>query len=154
MLTGHYFWSLIALMGNLFDLLDGAVARANGKVTAFGSFLDSTIDRFSDFMIISAFGFAYLVRGEIVVALLAISFLVSYSRARAELASPTPLKMQIGLIERSERIIFLFLTLLLNFLNPNFLWHGMNVSEVGFLILIILSIFTLGQRISFAYNNL
>src|SRR6266480_3377794 len=53
-----YVAAIIAFLGNIFDLVDGMVARKYNKVTAFGGFLDSTLDRVSDFLIITAFAFA------------------------------------------------------------------------------------------------
>ena len=82
-----YIWALIFYLGTLLDLLDGVVARMHGKVTPFGGFFDSTMDRISDFLVIGAFGFGHIVRWEIVVPLLLASFLVSYTRSRGELAS-------------------------------------------------------------------
>src|SRR5438105_997507 len=58
----HYIWALVAFLGNALDLLDGMVARKYSKVSAFGGFLDSVMDRVSDFFIIAAFGFGRIVR--------------------------------------------------------------------------------------------
>src|SRR5919199_2896070 len=46
---GHFFWAgIILIVANLFDMLDGQVARLSGRVTRFGGFLDSSLDRLSD----------------------------------------------------------------------------------------------------------
>ena len=73
------------------DMLDGAVARIGGKSTVFGGFLDSTLDRFSDFAVFAgiAIGYASLAPANITFVLLAMlsffnSFMISYTKARAE----------------------------------------------------------------------
>jgi len=71
------------------DMLDGAVARLGGKGTTFGAFLDSTLDRFSDFAIYLGIAFYFAARGNLTGALLPFLALfaaqmISYTRARAE----------------------------------------------------------------------
>jgi archaetidylinositol phosphate synthase len=153
-MTGHYVLALIVFVFNGVDLLDGMVARATGKVTAFGGLLDSTIDRFADFVVIAAFGFAGIVSWNIVLPLILASFLISYLRSRAELAAKGNLSMAVGLIERTERLILVFVALLLYMLFPNALAFGQNLAELVFIILATLSIFTIGQRFIFAYKKL
>ncbi|MBU4099110.1 CDP-alcohol phosphatidyltransferase family protein, partial [Patescibacteria group bacterium] len=108
---GYYNFALLIFPFLAIDLLDGLVARMTGKVTSFGSFFDSTMDRISDFLIISAFGFAHIVRWEIIVLFLFVSFLVSYVRSRGELAGNKTISFDIGLIERPERLIGIFVGL-------------------------------------------
>src|SRR5664279_3200936 len=85
-LTHHYIFALIIYFGNGLDLLDGMVARKFKKVTAFGGLLDSTMDRVSDFFIITALAFGNIVRWEITGPILLFAFLTSYIRSRGELA--------------------------------------------------------------------
>src|SRR5258708_3823022 len=103
MINHWYFIALIALVGNGFDMIDGLVARSYHKVTNFGGFLDSTMDRFADFLTITAFAFANIVRWEIAMPLLLFAYLTSYIRSRGELANPK-VNFAMGLIERSERL--------------------------------------------------
>src|SRR6185437_15617841 len=103
MLYHWYILSLIALIGNGFDMLDGMVARRYHKVTNFGGFLDSTMDRVADFLIITAFAFSGIVGWVIIAPLLLFSYLTSYIRSRGELAN-TQVSFAVGLIERSERL--------------------------------------------------
>ena len=145
--------ALLAFVGNMFDLVDGMIARKYNKVTAFGGFLDSTLDRVSDFLIITAFAFAGIVRWEIVAPLLLFSFLVSYTRSRGELAKPT-VSFAVGLIERTERLLITFLALLLYIFLPNQTIVGFNIAEVSFIILFLLSFYTFLQRTIHAYKNL
>jgi CDP-diacylglycerol---glycerol-3-phosphate 3-phosphatidyltransferase len=99
---------LVLVGGSLLDAVDGALARANGGGTPFGSFLDSTLDRAGEAIIYLAIAVYYL-RGPdptwpVLGAILALagSFLVSYSRARAE---GIGVAAAIGLAPRTERIV-------------------------------------------------
>ena len=111
-LTHQYGLALLAFVGNGFDMIDGMVARKYHKVSSFGAFLDSTMDRVSDFFIITAFAFGGIVRWELVAPLLLFSFLISYARGTSEKLSyakgDMKTKFNVGWIERTER---LFITL-------------------------------------------
>lgn len=149
-----YLLAIIAFIGNIFDLLDGMVARKYHKVTAFGGFLDSTLDRVSDFFIISAFAFGGLVRWEIAVVLLFVSFLISYMRSRGELAAPQRVKFDMGIVERSERLVIIFFSLVFFLVFPKVTISSFTVPEAFFIILILLSLLTVFQRGIHAYKNL
>jgi len=107
------------LLCGFFDVMDGAVARLTGKVTAFGGVLDSVADRYVEFLI-----FAGIVSGGLAEAgllpgwgwgILALTgaLLVSYTRARAEAAGTGTL--DVGIAERGERFIILALGAMLTF---------------------------------------
>lgn len=151
---GYYNFTLIVFPFLAIDLLDGAVARMTGKVTAFGGFLDSTIDRISDFLIISAFGFGMIVQWEIVVIFLYAAFLVSYIRSRGELASNKTVSFNMGLIERTERFIGVFIGLVGYILAPSFTFGGFNIIELAFILLIFSSFITIIQRVLWAFKKL
>ena len=149
-----YILGLIAFLGNFFDIIDGMIARKYNKVTAFGGFFDSTMDRIGDFLIITAFAFGKIVRWEIIAPLLLFSFLTSYIRSRAGLAANNHMEFAIGLIERPERLTIIFFALLTYTIFPKFNFYGFNISEIIFILLIILSLYTVFQRILHAYNKL
>ena len=151
---GYYNFALLIFPFLAIDLLDGLVARMTGKVTSFGSFFDSTMDRISDFLIISAFGFAHIVRWEIIVLFLFVSFLVSYVRSRGELAGNKTISFDIGLIERPERLIGVFIGLVGFVLAPSFVFWDYNIPELVFLLLFLLSSITFLQRTMWAYRKL
>ena len=100
--TGAFlFWA-----GSLLDILDGALARQSGMGTPFGSFLDSTTDRLGEAVMLGAIGLVFARDGNevalgAVFAAMAGSFLVSYTRARAEALS---LKGDVGIGSRAERV--------------------------------------------------
>jgi phosphatidylglycerophosphate synthase len=100
---------LIVLIGGLFDMMDGAVARVEGKSSVFGAFFDSVMDRFSDFLVFIGLAYFYCQKGEKALLLLTLfalmgSILVPFCRARAEVFIPS---CKIGLLERPERVLLM-----------------------------------------------
>jgi CDP-diacylglycerol--glycerol-3-phosphate 3-phosphatidyltransferase len=97
----------VFVVGSLLDILDGALARAGGKTTPFGAFIDSTTDRVGEGAMLAAIAlvFAHEARGwavAVTVAAVVGSFLVSYTRARAEALG---LRGDVGLGSRAERVV-------------------------------------------------
>lgn len=111
---------LIILSAAVFDLTDGAVARSANKVTRFGAFLDSVMDRYSDLILLTGLlvhyarieRFSYIVLTAVVMTG---TVLVSYSRARAENLIP---KCKVGFMERPERIVLLIIGALFDRMAP------------------------------------
>jgi CDP-diacylglycerol--glycerol-3-phosphate 3-phosphatidyltransferase len=112
---------VLFLVASGFDMLDGAVARAAGTVTKFGGFLDSTLDRYSETIVL--FGVLYYLLDTdngmagplLVFAATTGSLLISYARARAEAAG---FHASVGLLARPERVVILALGLLFSQLLP------------------------------------
>jgi phosphatidylglycerophosphate synthase len=101
----------LMLFGGLFDVMDGIIARANGKASKSGAFLDSVLDRFSDAFLFLGVSMYFYFSGEPLSAVLSIlaligSFGVSYARARAE---GLGYACTVGIMERPERILLLAL---------------------------------------------
>ncbi len=103
------FWVAAAVFvaGSLLDILDGALARAGGRTTPFGAFIDSTTDRVSEGFMLTAIAYVlarhhHPVFVAVVMAAIAGSFLVSYTRARAEALG---LRGDVGLGSRAERVV-------------------------------------------------
>ena len=115
------FWDIriggiLLLVASAFDMLDGAVARATGKTSKFGGFLDSTLDRYSETVVYLGV-LVYIVdtsdakTGSILTLLAATgALLISYTRARAEAAGYSA---SVGLVARPERVILLAICLIL-----------------------------------------
>jgi CDP-diacylglycerol---glycerol-3-phosphate 3-phosphatidyltransferase len=108
---GRFFWAGIALVvANLFDMLDGQVARLSGRVTRFGGFLDSSLDRLSDMVVFVGLMVFYARDTELHSTLnvflagagLMGSVMVSYASARAESLIP---KCDVGFLRRPERVV-------------------------------------------------
>jgi soluble lytic murein transglycosylase len=133
---------VLLILAGLCDFLDGSLARASGQVSAFGAFLDSVIDRYSDLIvllgIVVLFAQTPHARGAIVaMAGLIGSMMVSYTKARAESIG---VRCTVGMMERPERMICLIAGALLDLLEPA-LW-----------VLAILSNLTAIQRIAFTWR--
>ncbi len=104
------------ILAGIFDLTDGMVARSTGRVTPFGAFFDSVMDRYSDLVLLigllvfygraNRFGYVTLVA----VAMIG-SVMVSYARARAETLIPS---CKVGFLERPERVVLIIIGALFN----------------------------------------
>ncbi len=123
--TGAFFIGALVLgVASLADMLDGPLARLTKKATPFGAFLDSTIDRYSDFFVFGGLVLYFARENQgtwllISLGILAGAFVTSYAKSRAEtIIQDCP----VGLFERSERIIVLMLGSLLWPLLPVALW--------------------------------
>src|SRR5688500_11016169 len=108
---GEFFWAgIVLIVANLFDMLDGNVARLSGRVTRYGGFLDSTLDRVSDmgcFLGIIIFYARDTPHHSVLNVLLAgvgmiASVLVSYTTARSE---GLGVKANVGFLQRPERVV-------------------------------------------------
>jgi CDP-diacylglycerol--glycerol-3-phosphate 3-phosphatidyltransferase len=100
---------LVMLLGGLFDALDGAVARETNRMSSFGAFLDSTLDRLSETAVFVGLIFYYASANrtyEVLLAGVAMTFslLTSYTRARAEGLN---INCEVGLLERAGRVVIL-----------------------------------------------
>lgn len=112
---GEFFWAgIVLIVANLFDMLDGNVARLSGRVTKYGGFLDSTLDRLSDmgaFLGILVFYSRKTPEHSVVNVILAgvgmiASVLVSYTTARSE---GLGVKANVGFLQRPERVVLLII---------------------------------------------
>lgn len=124
-------------LASAFDALDGSVAREMGRVTQFGAFLDSVMDRFSEAMVLLGLLLYYVQHGGriepvLIYAAMVGSIMVSYTRARAE---GLGVECKEGLFTRFERVILLVIGLVVGIVRP-VLW-----------VLAILTVFTAVQRI-------
>jgi len=108
----------VMLLAGLFDALDGAVARESSRMSDFGAFLDSTMDRLSESAVFVGILFFYASTGHpygVLVSGVAMTFslLTSYARARAE---GLGLHCEVGLLERAGRVLILSLCAMAGFL--------------------------------------
>ena len=146
LVAGGYFLigGLLVLAAAALDLLDGALARATGRVTPFGGVFDAVLDRMGEAAVLGAVLFHFSEGGhrqEVILVYIAIvgSILVSYVRARAEAAG---LSLKEGLFTRPERVIVLGL--------------GLMVDQVliALWILAVVSVFTALQRLYTVWRRL
>jgi CDP-diacylglycerol--glycerol-3-phosphate 3-phosphatidyltransferase len=123
--NGHLLWGLVLLVASAVpDLLDGALAKASGRASVRGAFFDSVADRVSDALVLG--GLAWYLQGRhhgraalLPFAVLAVSMLVSYERAKAESLG---FNAKGGLMERAERIILVCLGLAFSAILVPVLW--------------------------------
>jgi CDP-diacylglycerol---glycerol-3-phosphate 3-phosphatidyltransferase len=99
----------VFVVGSLLDILDGALARAGDKATPLGAFVDSTTDRMGEAAMLGAIGLVFMRHGDqfalgATFGAVAGSFLVSYTRARAEALG---LRGDVGLSSRAERVVII-----------------------------------------------
>ncbi|WP_076005087.1 CDP-alcohol phosphatidyltransferase family protein [Dehalogenimonas formicexedens] len=135
---------LVFLFSSFFDMLDGAVARATGKITKFGGILDAALDRLSEAAVFIAIMVYYAPQANswallLVGLTLAGSQVVSYLRARSEASG---LEGKEGIFTRPERVIVLGIGLITGWLIP------------ALAVICVLSFFTIGQRLASAYRQL
>jgi CDP-diacylglycerol--glycerol-3-phosphate 3-phosphatidyltransferase len=117
------FWigAALFIVGSILDILDGALARRSNKATPFGAFVDSTTDRLSEAFMLGAIALVFMRHGHefalaATIAAMAGSFLVSYTRARAEALG---LKGDVGIGSRAERVFVISSGLILG---PWWIW--------------------------------
>lgn len=115
--VGHFrTGAAIIFFAGFLDMLDGQVARRQNRVTAFGAFYDSTLDRYADMALYMGLLVYYSVSGRILYVIVAAiatagSVMVSYARARAESLIP---QCKVGFMERPERLVLLIIGGLFN----------------------------------------
>lgn len=139
----HLLGAVLLIIAGLCDLLDGNIARVNQKVSPFGAFLDSTVDRYSDmFVLFGILGFAFKNQDAslfwITILALMGSFMVSYTRARAECIIE---RCDVGIMERPERMVVLIAASILG------------VLEAGLLVIAVFANITAIQRIHYTYRQ-
>jgi CDP-diacylglycerol--glycerol-3-phosphate 3-phosphatidyltransferase len=141
---GLFFWAgLVITFAGLFDIVDGEVARRTERVTKFGAFFDSVIDRYSDMVLLLGLMIWYAKLARIFYMsltglVLMGSVLTSYTRARAESLIPA---CKVGFLERPERIVLLIIGALTNRMAA-VLW-----------VMAILSNWTVFQRIWYTWRE-
>jgi archaetidylinositol phosphate synthase len=115
-----------------FDVLDGAVARATGRTSQRGAFLDSTLDRVSEVVVFLGILVGGYTSPSLVLVTLSLSLLVSYTRAKGDALGVSLAGIGVG--ERSERLVVLIVTSLLGIV-----W-------IGVVIVALLALITFVQR--------
>jgi CDP-diacylglycerol---glycerol-3-phosphate 3-phosphatidyltransferase len=134
------------IIGSIMDTLDGRYSRMSGKGTPFGAFLDSTLDRIEEGIVLTAVAGYFALHGDrvaaaaVVVAVLA-SLMVSYTRARAEALG---LECKVGIATRPVRVVILSIGLVFA--------KGASLGNFGLLkpavyVLAGLSVLTVAQRV-------
>lgn len=144
----------LVLLGGVFDILDGRMAKLSGVGSKFGAFYDSTLDRIGEvavyFGMLSLYNDQRMTVGDVgmiylIMLAMAGSLMISYTRARAEALG---LDCRVGLMARAERIVLIGGAALF-FGNA---WDGLVLQVVIFLLAVLTNI-TAFQRIVWVYRN-
>ena len=155
---GEFFWAgIVLIIANLFDMLDGNVARLSGNVTQFGGFLDSSLDRLSD--MVAFLGIIIFYAGNspehsllnVTAAGIGLigSVMVSYTTARSE---GFGVKANVGFLQRPERIVLLIIGALSTV--PNSTSFFANRMPQVLWVLAIGSLWTFIQRMFYIWKEL
>jgi CDP-diacylglycerol---glycerol-3-phosphate 3-phosphatidyltransferase len=145
LLAGGRFWvaGWVIVGAGLFDMVDGRVARETNRVTRFGGFFDSVLDRYSDLALLMGLLVWYgSINRPFYVVLTAVAMagcvMVSYARARAENSIPT---CKVGFMERPERVVLVIIGALFDHMAP-VLW-----------VMAVLANWTVVQRMVFTWQE-
>ena len=119
--SGKFFYAGLVIIGaGLFDMVDGRVARETDRVTRFGAFFDSVIDRYSDLALLMGLlvYYANINRNFYVVLtgiVMTVSIMISYTRSRSENVIPL---CKVGFLERPERVVLIIIGALFDKMAP------------------------------------
>ncbi len=155
---GQFFYAgLTMIFANLFDMLDGRVARLTNRVTKFGAFLDSSLDRLSDMVVFLGIIIFYsrdteyhsTLYAALTGAALIGSVMVSYTSARAESLIP---KCDVGFLRRPERVVLLILGSLTVW--PESTNPFLNKMPATIWLMAVLAYWTLGHRLYHTWRQI
>ena len=138
--------ALAFIIGSIMDTLDGRYSRMSGKGTQFGAFLDSTLDRVEEGIVLAAVAWHFADRGEELPGAMCVivvlgSLMVSYTRARAEALG---VECKVGIATRPVRVVILSAGLLFA---DNELISSVDLLPAAIYVMAALTIFTTGQRV-------
>jgi CDP-diacylglycerol--glycerol-3-phosphate 3-phosphatidyltransferase len=149
----YFIAGLAFIVGSVMDTLDGRYSRMSGKGTRFGAFLDSTLDRVEEGIVLCAAGARFAAEHNQVavaatVAAVLFSLMVSYTRARAEALG---IECKVGIADRPVRVVIIAVGLV--FGAGASLGH-FSLLAASIYVLAGLTIITTGQRIAHVYGQL
>ncbi|RLE61127.1 MAG: CDP-alcohol phosphatidyltransferase family protein [Thermoprotei archaeon] len=144
-LKNYAIFLLFITLMSLMDMFDGIIARASGRTTKFGAFLDSTVDRMEDAIFAVSLMILKIASPLECFLFMVGMFLVSYTRARSESLGLS--LSGVGIAERGERVICLIVLLLIYPINSL-------LSRIIFYVLFALTYVTVVQRIIHVWKNL
>jgi phosphatidylglycerophosphate synthase len=146
---------LLVVFGGVFDLFDGALARATNRVSKLGAFMDSTFDRWGEGVVyvgivVGALDADLRLAAILAAAAMVSAFMVSYTRAKAESLGFAPGKgmANVGLAPREIRIVILTIGLIVAGLSP-----GSPALEIALGLIAVLATITVIQRIVATINQ-
>ena len=141
-------------LSGMTDSLDGLIARTQAKESSFGAFLDSSLDRASDFFYLMGFWVlfwdqdAFILASAIIFINLLFTFMISYLKAKADVLKCI---CNVGLLERGLRTVYLLVWALALSILPGYLTE---ILWVGLILYALLALLTVLQRINQIHSNL
>src|SRR5437867_3637504 len=137
---------LAFIVGSVMDTLDGRYSRMSGKGTLFGAFLDSTLDRIEEGLVLTAVAWYFADRGDAVAAAACVvavlgSLMVSYTRARAEALG---VECKVGIATRPVRVVLVSAGLVFG---GHDLISSVDLLPASIYAMLVLTAFTVGQRV-------
>lgn len=155
----EYAWAGISLFLGLLDSIDGTVARLNNKTTKYGGFLDASLDRVHEAIVLIGMGVILSDQTTwiLVSSSLATSLIISYIKAKAEASlgvkSVGANELSVGILERPERLIIIGVSIgFYQFFREEII--GLNLMEIGLSIICSLGFITVVMRMKKAYDLL
>lgn len=150
---------VLTIVFGIFDMFDGALARATGKTSQFGAFLDSTLDRTGESLVLAGVAYGAAVAGQPVIAglaaaAIALASVVTYARAKAEVIG---IRGDVGVAPRPERLVILAFGLglaALPWTAASDAGRGSAWLAVALALIVVLSGITVVQRILFVRRQL
>lgn len=141
------------IVGSIMDTLDGRYSRMSGKGTLFGAFLDSTLDRIEEGIVLTAIAWYFADRGEALAAAACVfvvlgSLMVSYTRARAEALG---VECKVGLATRPVRVVLLSIGIVFA---AEELVPGLDLLAVSIYVLAAVTTLTVIQRVGHVRREL
>lgn len=146
-IEGHFFFAGLAfIIGSVMDTLDGRYSRMSGKGSLFGAFLDSTLDRIEEGVVLAAVAWHFADNGETVAAAMCVlvvlgSLMVSYTRARAEALG---VECKVGIATRPVRVVLLSAGLVLA---DGEVFSGLDLLPIAIYVMAALTAVTTLQRV-------
>ena len=148
LILGDYIFlgGLAFIAGSVMDTLDGRYSRMSGKGTLFGAFLDSTLDRIEEGVVLTAIAWQFAEAGDSTAAAACVfvvlgSLMVSYTRARAEALG---VECKVGIATRAVRVVILSIGLVFG---AEELINGVDLLPASIYVMAALTTFTVGQRV-------
>jgi CDP-diacylglycerol---glycerol-3-phosphate 3-phosphatidyltransferase len=148
LILGDYIFlgGIAFIAGSVMDTLDGRYSRMSGKGTLFGAFLDSTLDRIEEGIVLTAIAWQFAEAGDSTAAAACVfvvlgSLMVSYTRARAEALG---VECKVGIATRAVRVVILSIGLVFG---ANELIDGVDLLPASIYVMAGLTSFTVGQRV-------
>ncbi len=142
---------ILIILTGFVDMLDGAVARATGRETRFGSVWDHLLDRYAEFNILFGIAFSFYSIWYIPFITIFSMIMASFVRAKAESVGRLE-KCTVGVAERQEKLLILIVGCLITYFYSSPIFFSYTILDVSLLVIAVLSQITVIQRLRYTWN--